>query len=70
MATATEIKLDPDATYNKLAVAGAFQVTERAVEKWMKKRGGFPKPFYVGRTPYWRGRTLLNWMENRQQEVA
>jgi predicted DNA-binding transcriptional regulator AlpA len=50
-------------------VADAFEVTQRAIEKWTKRRK-FPKPFYIGRVPYWRGQTLLNWMENRQSEVA
>lgn len=63
------IVVDAGAAYDKAAVASLFDVTERAVEKWRKKRAKFPRPFYVGRTPYWRGSALLSWMEGKQAEA-
>ena len=51
------VKLDPDATYTADALAAAFNVSDRAVRRWRKRRRGrLPNPFYVGRVPCWTGR--------------
>lgn len=64
-----EIKVNPETTYNKAALARALGCTERAIEKWRKnRRVSFPRPFYIGARPFWRGHAVLNWMDRQQAE--
>lgn len=63
-------KVDRDSTYTKGELSSLLGVTGRAIEKWTKRRrGGFPRPFYIGRTPYWRGHVIVSWMDREQTEA-
>jgi predicted DNA-binding transcriptional regulator AlpA len=65
-----EIDIRANVTYSKHALARQLRCSGRQIERWMKqRRGRFPRPFYVGRTPYWRGTVVLDWMNRRQQEA-
>jgi predicted DNA-binding transcriptional regulator AlpA len=67
---ATEFAFEDGRNYSQSAVATALCVTERAIEKWRKKRRNrFPAPFKMGRTPYWTGRTINAWIQRQQQEA-
>lgn len=64
----TIIRIDPDATYAKAALAERIGLTGRTIDRLLKRRK-FPRPFYIGRTPYWKGSAMLTWTENRQREA-
>jgi predicted DNA-binding transcriptional regulator AlpA len=65
------IRFDDAATYSQAMIARAFGVSERSVERWRKgKRNRFPRPFYVGNVPHWKGQTINAWMDRKQQEAA
>jgi hypothetical protein len=64
------IRFDDAATYSQSAVARAFNVSTRSVERWRKaKRNRFPAPFYVGNVPHWKGHTINRWLENKSREA-
>jgi transposase len=70
--TATAIKLDPEATYTQTALAEALGVSVHTLIRWRKRlRGGrrFPRPFFQGRMPCWRGRTIVGWQDRMQAEA-
>lgn len=63
-------KLDPDATYTQPGLAAALGMTDRQLRRWRKdKRMRFPRPFFQGRMPCWRGHVVIAW-QDRQQEQA
>ena len=50
------IKLDPEATYAQPALAAALGVSLRHVQRMRDdRRARFPRPFFIGRNPCWRG---------------
>jgi predicted DNA-binding transcriptional regulator AlpA len=64
------IRIDPDATYTNQTLAAALGVSVRCLEKWRRdRRMRFPRPFFMGRTPHWRGRAVVRWMDERQAEA-
>lgn len=68
---AAEIRIDPAVTYGRERLAEVLGVSVRQLDRWRNgRRGTFPRPFYIGREPYWRGQVIVNWMENRQREAA
>jgi hypothetical protein len=71
MTQAVTIQIDPDATYSKSALAEVLGVSPRQLQRWLRGRNRkLPQPFYIGRRPMWRGRTLLAWMDRKQAEAA
>jgi hypothetical protein len=49
-------------------VAGLFHVHARTLKTWQEERG-FPKPTYVGKTPFYRAIDVRLWQE-RQREIG
>jgi predicted DNA-binding transcriptional regulator AlpA len=66
--TSATIRIDAQTTYTKQAIAEAFGKSERQLERLVKRRK-LPRPFYVGRTPFWRGDAVLAWMDRQQAQA-
>jgi hypothetical protein len=71
MCTFDVVRIDPDATYTDDRVARIFEISKRQLRTWRKRRSGvrFPRPFFRGRRPCWKGRDLIAWEERLRAEV-
>lgn len=62
---------DPSAIYSQQDLAAMLEVSERLIHKMRRaRRGRLPQPFFMGRKPFWRGQTMIEWFARRQQEAA
>ncbi len=50
------------------AVAKRFNVSSRTIKNWIKDQG-FPKPHYIGKTPFFRGFEVAVWQEKQRQNI-
>ena len=49
-------------------ICTCFFVSERTIERECRRKR-FPRPFYIGNRPMWRGRVVLRWMDLRQLDA-
>jgi predicted DNA-binding transcriptional regulator AlpA len=65
------IKIDPLSSYPQVDLAKALGKSERQLRRIRRnRRARFPRPFFVGRTPCWRGSAIIAWVERMQLEAV
>lgn len=47
-------------------VAERFNVSARTIRNWIEEQG-FPKPFYIGRKPFFRMVEVMLWAEKQRE---
>ena len=60
--------MTPTHEYPLKAVAEIFHVSERTIKNWIDTLG-FPRPYYIGRKPFFRGIDLIIWKEQQQKNT-
>lgn len=64
------IKLNPDEAYPLESLAAVLGKSVRTIQRLRKnRRSGFPRPFKMGRTPCWTGRSVLAWIVRKEEEA-
>lgn len=51
------------------AIADLFHVSTKTVRRWIKQEG-FPKPFYIGQTPFFKAWEVQIWHKQQQQNES